>query len=356
MIEPLPITIIPDPFEGHAGFVRRLATVNGLAPRHLLAACGCFTLRRWEDEHWHALRALAGHERSHDFAYQMFRRHRVTKSWHRPTIEFLGNPIRHTFIASTTVRICPTCVSQNGRMKEIWNLHHVTACPEHHTMLVDRCRCGARLAHDDTQTAWSCRCGQPWGELNSAEASPQLEDISMWISGAFGVEGRGHRPEALSEASPLDLLCVIDTVMTAASTPPEQDRRLGSKSSVHDPKTGGFSTKVAIAEIADHLKDAHQYLVQWPDSYFRLLDRIAGRNEAAWDEAGRSRQGLNARQLFATQVGQAIRVPSLNLEGRPNPLLFDAADQYCRNRHGFRLRRIRPAHENEAVWRCGQRA
>jgi hypothetical protein len=124
-----------------------------------------------------------------------------------------------------------------------------------------------------------------------------------------------------------DAIAVVDLIGTAAMVhSTDDDSHSNLNASIPARTTIGRSYLPLMVRT---IEEAHPYLIDWPQSYYKLLDGVAGRNAKALQEALASPTPLRPRHIFATQIGQLLRRPPRGLDGTPIAALAQAIRSYC---------------------------
>lgn len=114
------------------------------------------------------------------------------------------NRVLRAHLASPRAQVCPACICETGYCRWEWDLAVVTACPIHHTWLVDVCAsCRAHLRWDRPCIS-VCRCKHPITTNDRAadRAAVELAGlISARISSAARPPGAHGLPEFLDHLS-----------------------------------------------------------------------------------------------------------------------------------------------------------
>lgn len=79
--------------------------------------------------------------------------------------QLIGRRFRVNQINTTRRKLCPVCLSERSVYPWYWSIRLVTACPEHHCLLVDECDCGKPLRWRSGHER--CNCGQHVANLPS---------------------------------------------------------------------------------------------------------------------------------------------------------------------------------------------
>ena len=188
--------------------------------------------------------------------------------------------------------ICPHCWREHGTLLLPWSLRHVTTCPLHQCLLVDRCACGQPLRLD--LRGARCRgCGQGFGELPTIpivdhQPSVIITALMAWATGiteplpatAIGLPPdhpvHGMLPAALFR------FITYTAQLIAARYPDDQvfDRGLLLPgTSWERPPVALYQADVAATHGA--ITAIWGVLADWPRSWYSLLERIAAREERA---------------------------------------------------------------------------
>lgn len=188
--------------------------------------------------------------------------------------------------------ICPACLAESVHIRAHWGHAYVTACPQHRTVLIDRCPACNDWLHPTRDRIEQCACGQ---DLRAATAPPATNE-QLWLSALLVSEGassagmqpklRHVEPQALSEL--VKLLCLHADPQVA--TP---------RRNTANPAT--------VQEAVEFLRPLHSLLANWPQGFEQHIRR---RIEAGSQEA-RTLNTLLGRwyqQLKKVCVNDALRV------------------------------------------------
>ena len=356
LADSLPVVLAPDDRESAESYGRRLAAANGLAYRRLMSALGLRSnipsVHLWTDSQWNALRTLGGIAGRWDKNFEGFRRRTIEQSHFARLVEYLGQEMRPTWLVVLQTRICPLCIRERAMMYEAWDLLHAPVCARHSTELLSHCTCGRPLASKCVAKAWHCFCGTPWKELPAKTASTAAYEVSSWLLSRL--EWRCPAPpdmlcnsrpcpQVLQEMPLCDSLSVIDLIGTAAMTPPTDDTpHYSQPATTPDRTTIGRNN---LASMVRTIEAAHPYLIDWPRSYYQLLDEVAGRNTDILQQALASQNPLRPRHIFATRIGQLLRRPPRGLNGAPITALAQAVRSYCIERWNIKPQQLRFSRE-----------
>lgn len=187
--------------------------------------------------------------------------------------------------------ICTACLAESVYIRTHWEHAYVTACPQHRTLLMDRCPACNDWLHPTRDRIEQCACGQ---DLRTATAPPATNE-QLWLSALLVSEGassagmqpklRHVEPHALSEL--VKLLCLHADPQVATL-----------RRNTANPAT--------VQEAVEFLRPLQTLLANWPQGFEQ---HIRQRIEAGNREA-RSLNTLLGRwyqQLKKVCVGDALR-------------------------------------------------
>jgi hypothetical protein len=87
--------------------------------------------------------------------------------------------------SSFSFRLCPVCVAEERLLSRTLTLPHLSACPQHHVTLMERCQCGMPLRpFQRRRSPFTCSaCGLDWAKLSSVEADPRrVKQDSLYLA------------------------------------------------------------------------------------------------------------------------------------------------------------------------------
>jgi len=97
-------------------------------------------------------------------------------------------------------KICPHHWREEGNLLLPWAMRHVTACPTHKVLLVDRCRCGEKL-HFDPRVGLCPSCDVDVGTLEAPSIADDADSLALtslvWAALGHGDTGGAVTPEGL---------------------------------------------------------------------------------------------------------------------------------------------------------------
>lgn len=339
----LPFVVTPLPGESLHGFERRLCNANFLPNlRQWRGSAGIRGITPTSNNNhlWERLSEVSG--QSIQSLNTMRWLPEQSKSL-RGLVKFNGQLVQKKFLRTGRLRICPDCVSQSDKVLDAWALYYAVACPVHHKTLVDRCdNCddgtgkGRHLQIISAAHPWECKCGRNFGDIEAPSASTAITGaMAALFQKLDGNDARqGQSPTLCApfvSLSTNDLMTVIDILSIAVSTPEAKDENIGSTGVRY--RHGSIDPTLTLEECFTRVESASAIMVNWPDAYFELLDRVAFRNKFAKDD-------IPERKAFATNVGQMLLFPRRSMNGEPLQVLQEAIDRYCLDRLKIK-RRIR---------------
>jgi len=148
--------------------------------------------------------------------------------------------------------VCPDCLLEAVYIRDYWEHAYVTACPHHHTKLVDHCNeCGAALSphrfHID-----SCDCGHPLSMLPRDAANPS----QLWLSTLIA-SGGAHSGGIEPAMNGIDVGVLAQVIRTLCSyADPENSA----------PRRGSLKPRYVHSAI-DFLAPLEALLAAWPDGF-----------------------------------------------------------------------------------------
>lgn len=163
--------------------------------------------------------------------------------------------------------ICPACLAESVYVRTHWEHAYVTACPQHRTLLIDRCPTCNDWLHPTRDRIEQCGCGQDL-RTASSEAAPNEQ---LWLSALLVSEGASSAgiqpkvrhvvPLALSEL--VKLLCLYAD--PRAATP---------RRNTANPAT--------VQEAMEFLRPLQMLLSNWPQGFEQhIRQRIEAGNQEA---------------------------------------------------------------------------
>lgn len=163
--------------------------------------------------------------------------------------------------------ICPACLAESVHIRSYWEHAYVTACPQHRTVLIDRCPSCNDWLHPTRDRIEQCGCGQ---DLRTASPDVATNE-QLWLSALLISEGassagmqpklRHVLPQALSEL--VKLLCLHAAPQVA--TP---------RRNTANPAT--------VQEAVEFLRPLQTLLANWPQGFEQhIRHRIEVGNQEA---------------------------------------------------------------------------
>lgn len=175
----LPRTPAPSRDESPAGYLIRLAELNGLGPVDLMSLLGNDQGRSpgvgWN---YRDLQRLLGAMQClpSDFGY------RDPCSQERNQASLCGHQLWVRHLDVKCPRICPQCVKDLGYTPSAWDLRSYVACHVHGTLMLKHCvKCKERITNR-RKGLLTCSCGADLGGMRTSAAPPGLVGIAeiLW--------------------------------------------------------------------------------------------------------------------------------------------------------------------------------
>lgn len=249
--------------------------------------------------------------------------------------------VRATQMRSEDLRFCPHCLAEaNGPERRLhlqaWQLHLVTACPVHGTLLVDACdECGETFWHYRKTKPWACACGREMTAIRTPDGPPAAVAIARAIMShpAFGgaagyVEADRSTllPAEFLDLSLDDLLAVLAKIGTLAATPESADPPVGPRAKVYRGLL--LAGDLELADAVRIAEAAHAVSSDWPRSAEALFEAISNRNpEAKFDQP--------VRRMFATEMGYRLLGRLKSLDGSTIRVIDDALEAWLLSERGI---------------------
>lgn len=183
-------------------------------------------------------------------------------------------------------RICTDCVRGRHIIRRLWLLQPVVACPEHGTLLIDRCPdCGTDLQFYDLPVE-GCPCG--WGAHTAASGAAAMSLVQVARMLATLAEGRTTD----AGAAPVRSLDGALRLVWLAST-----------TSAGESWRSDHMSKPDVATLAPMIEKAAPILLDWPAGFHRWM--------SGHGRTGDGRVGVRAE--FGPWLGRLTQV--LRVEG-----------------------------------------
>ncbi len=163
--------------------------------------------------------------------------------------------------------VCPACLAASPYLRQHWEHAYVTACPEHHILLVDRCdACGSHLSPERLELG-SCACGQ---DLSSMPHVPATR-AQQWLSTLIANNGQ-HTGNMKPAVRGVDTALLVKVVRTLCLHPAAT--RTGIPRSAAQPKS--------VGDAIEFLAPLESLLSEWPAGFRSHVERriTAGRKDA----------------------------------------------------------------------------
>lgn len=303
----------PFPAQGEhvAGYVRRLASANGLTDlRELKSLCGFAALSPTSPSGvWRRLAMATGLAASSIDPLRWPRLGTTRDVW----LHVLGRPLRRRHLDIEHFRRCTQCLAENRILRTEWSLRHVTACGRHGSQLVDHClACGSHLRFENTLAAWSCgNCGF---DLAGGRPPPAAEDECV-LSDALGRALYGSGDDRGDIAMPDSFLAL--PIADAAAVTDHLWRFVVATDATDDQSYSRRTPPPRLIEARRQAVAAARLLRAWPDAFRGLVGSL----DLA--ESARTRVGASHRQ-FAGRGAKRLAKPPTTLSGTPIAFLTDA--------------------------------
>ncbi|MCR8631181.1 TniQ family protein [Paenibacillus radicis (ex Xue et al. 2023)] len=86
------------------------------------------------------------------------------------------NQIHSYFVMMEKIKICCSCINSKNYYKKVWDVIGFTCCPEHQTLLIDKCSiCNISLTISVLKNDYICKCG--FDLRNSVQKSISLDEL-----------------------------------------------------------------------------------------------------------------------------------------------------------------------------------
>jgi hypothetical protein len=119
----------------------------------------------------------------------------------------------HALLLSTSFsfHLCPACVAEDRLLTRTLALPHITICPRHQIMLVNRCLCGTGLRpfHWRSLPFRCFKCGLDWAELPRNKAEQRRSEIEEQLLSYYQFFWTYGTPDVLASTERL----VYDSVV-----------------------------------------------------------------------------------------------------------------------------------------------
>lgn len=113
-----------------------------------------------------------------------------------------GHKINKYSLRLTAPKICPGCLRDGKYTRKIWDLAAFTCCPQHRSLLIDRCpNCNKKISWNRNRVS-ICSCGQDWQDIVLPKVTEAEVTLSLLILQACGL-WKEERPsgDAISDAT-----------------------------------------------------------------------------------------------------------------------------------------------------------
>lgn len=161
-------------------------------------------------------------------------------------------------------RYCPQCLEDYPSWRIGWECKYFTVCPKHGTRLIEVCtNCGQRLTWKRS-TLLTCDCG---AQLAKATAD-KADEAEIRLASALLSKIEENQPHAISLTRFLNLSQLCQTIHVFGSYAHADEMKMTQK-----------TPYLANIEIATKLaKAAAEIIVNWPGSFYRLLNNLRSLN------------------------------------------------------------------------------
>lgn len=255
----LPRTPGPRSEESPAGYLLRLAQVNGYAGTSTL-----IEMIEGHPEHiptpgwdYRKLQLVLGMQQilPRGFGY------RSAEKYVRGTVSLLGQNLTSRHLGLRKARVCTQCIEELGYIPAAWDLKAYVACPIHGQMMLKHCAsCGNRIRMNRAALL-RCRCGADLRQMQPEPATKSLIALMEVLhanvtkqSGCLVVAHGNGMPVTALLACDLDILCkIIVTIATLFSW---------MHNSVRTPRK--------TTEIVKYLPQVGEALSRWPHNFHKL--------------------------------------------------------------------------------------
>ncbi|WP_417427635.1 TniQ family protein [Kiloniella sp.] len=200
-----------------------------------------------------------------------------------PMQAFGGQLIRRDIVDLKASKVCPECLKQSSHHRQLWDLAIFTHCPDHGCALFSNCpSCNTRLTWS-RQTLGRCKCGFELQTACDVEEAHSVRELmkTIKVSAGIHVDYKLATPfRELSDLSVMDLNKVISLLGFL----------LGKVNSCDLSRLIGLST----IDRKELLLEASELLVDWPNNFWKQLDKF---------KEGREAQGFKTaglRKMFGT--------------------------------------------------------
>jgi len=340
----LPVVVCPEPGESVQGFVRRLAEANG--HRSMTVFLGALGLgggfgSASADRGWGKLASATGLD---DDQISRMRWHVRGRNPDGSGVVVAGARTTRGFVQCTNVRLCPSCVRENGIVRDFWQFAVVRACPCHGNLLAEACNCGRPLLRRMWKHVWECACGAVPADLDEVEAPAAALRVARNMAARIGTASGYACVNDLK--APFDALCAHDLMVLVhelgivAATPasgdvPLRTSPLEKKKKQSPYRMGSADATSSLAVVLARLRAAMDIMEGWPATFAAMLEDVAGRNAAADDST--------IAGTFATELGGRLLRPARGIDGLPLNVLRGEVERYWNDRHATKCRGRNPS-------------
>jgi hypothetical protein len=188
--------------------------------------------------------------------------------------------------------ICPACLTESVYIRSFWEHAYVTACPQHRTVLIDRCPSCNDWLHPSRDRIEQCGCGQ---DLRTATTQAATNE-QLWLSALLiseGVSSAGIQPK-LRHVSSLALSELVKLLCLHADPQAVAPRR-------------NSASPATVQEAVEFLRPLPTLLANWPQGFEQhIRHRIEAGNQEA--RTLNSLLGRWYQQLKKVCADDALRV------------------------------------------------
>jgi TniQ len=105
--------------------------------------------------------------------------------------------------------VCSDCLRENPYCRKFWDLPVVTICPQHRSLLLDKCPSCRIPITWDRKSVSQCRCGYDWRETICPELPPEQRQAMRLLMRSCGVS-ESEQVTTQSSPSPFEQLSFGD--------------------------------------------------------------------------------------------------------------------------------------------------
>lgn len=175
-----------------------------------------------------------------------------------------GSAVAQYMIRLQYPKVCPTCLSEAGYARKIWELAPVTACPTHNCLLIDECpNCTKRISWARRSVS-KCQCGFDWREYQTSAVKAAELEVVRRIYLLCNLSVSAAQTSCNVNTNPLDTLNLrhfLSVLFFVAS----------QYAGLIDTKGKHLAPSMRNAELHVLLRKAWPVFGHWPTSYFNFL-------------------------------------------------------------------------------------